>query len=222
MTRTPTGRARLAATLPWLLAAALLPAALTGCTPLVVGGAAATVLAATDRRTLGAQADDTGIELKAATAWRDAGGDRGNVNVISYNRMVLLAGEVPTEADRQLAAEVVGKVSNVRSIVNELAVMGNSSIASRSNDALITAKVKASLVEAKDVFASTIKVYTERSIVYLMGLVTEREANRAAEIAARVGGVQRVIKVFEIISEDELRRMSTDPSNARPTPPPSR
>jgi osmotically-inducible protein OsmY len=209
---------RIAALLAALGGAALLQA----CFPVVAGAFAGGVMMATDRRTVATQTVDQEIEIKALTPLREALGERGHVNVTSYNRQVLLTGEVPTEEDKKRAEEVVGKVINVKSVVNELEVAGNSSLGSRSSDALISGKVKASLVDAKDVFANAYKVVTERGVVYLMGIVTEREANRGAEIASRVSGVQRVVKVFEIISEDELKRMSNDPANnAKPAQPAS-
>ncbi len=205
----------------FVLAAALAcagAASLTACAPLVLGGAAVGTMVAIDRRTSGAQLEDEGIELRAASRLRDLLGDRAHINVTSYNRQVLLTGEVPTEQDKQRAAEVVGRVENVRSIVNELAVMGNSSLAQRSSDTLTTGKVRASLVDDKELYASAFRVVTERGTTYLMGLVTQREADRATQIARTVGGVQRVVRVFEIISEDDLKRIApqqVQPANAK-------
>jgi osmotically-inducible protein OsmY len=185
--------------------AAAATAALAGCAPLVVGGAmVGGTLMVTDRRTSGAQIEDQAIELKAANRLREVFGDRARVNVTSYNRMVLLTGEVPAEADRATAEQTVGKVENLRSIVNELAVLGASSLTSRTNDAVLSGKVKASFVDARDLSANAFKVVTDRGIVYLMGRVTEREGNRAAEIARSVAGVSKVVKVLEPISEAEL------------------
>ena len=194
---------------PTLLRRAALAAAATatlaGCAPLVVGGAVVgTTLMVTDRRTSGAQLEDQAIELKAANRLREVFGDRVRISVTSYNRMVLLTGEVPNEADRTTAEQTVGRVENVRTIVNELAVLGSSSLTSRTNDAVLSGKVKASFVDAKDLSANAFKVVTDRGTVYLMGRVTEREGNRAAEIARSVGGVVKVVKVFEPITEAEL------------------
>ena len=188
------------------LAAALVAASLfTGCAPLLVGGAAVGgALMVVDRRTSGAQIEDQAIELKAMNRAREVVGDRGHVNVTSYNRQVLLTGEVDNDADRSAVEQTIAKIENVRSIVNELAVMGATSLAARSNDAILTGKVKATFVDAKDVEATAFKVLTERGTVYLMGRVTEREANRAAELARRVAGVQKVVRVFETISDAEL------------------
>jgi osmotically-inducible protein OsmY len=158
----------------------------------------------TDRRTSGAQIEDQAIEFKALNRVRDILGDRGHVNVVSYGRQVLITGEVPTDADKVAVAQTVSRIENVHSIVDELAVMAPSSITGRSNDTILTSKVKASLVDAKDIMANAFKVVTERGTVYLMGRVTEREANRAADVARSVPGVQKVVKVFDIVSEAEL------------------
>ena len=169
-----------------LLAAAALAAGLSACAPLVVGGAVMGGMMATDRRTTGTQVEDEGIELRAVNRIRETLGDRAHVNVTSFNRQVLLTGEVPTAQDRATVDQIVAGVNNVRSVVNDLAVMPSTSLGQRSNDVLITGKVRASFVDAKDVFASAYKVVTERNVVYLMGLVTPREATRATEIARGV------------------------------------
>jgi osmotically-inducible protein OsmY len=188
------------------LSALAVVSALSGCAPLVVGSAVMGGMVATDRRTSGAQLDDEGIELRSANRLREALGERGHVNVTSYNRQVLLTGEVPSEQDRQLVEKTVSGVDNVRSIINELGVLGNTSLTQRSSDALITGRVKASMVDAQDVFANAFKVVTERGAVYLMGRVTQREADRATELTRSVSGVQRVVRVLEIISDAELQR----------------
>lgn len=190
------------------LAAAMVAVTLSGCAALLVGGAAVgTALMVSDRRTSGVQIEDQAIELKAGQRIRETVGDRGHVNVTSYNRMVLLTGEVASEADRTAIEQAVARIENVRSTVNELAVMGSSSMTSRSNDTVLTSKVKASFFDAKDIQANTIKVVTERATVFLMGRVTEREAKRAAELARGVSGVQKVVRVFEILTEAELAAM---------------
>ena len=166
----------------------------------MVGG----TLMVTDRRTSGAQVEDQAIELKAINRVREALGDRGHVSVTSYNRLVLLTGEVPAEADRVAVEQALARVENVRSTVNDLAVMGNSSLTSRSNDTILTSKVKASFVDARDMLSNAFKVLTERGTVYLMGRVTEREAKRAADLARSISGVQKVVRVFEIVTEAEL------------------
>lgn len=191
-----------------LLAASSLTLALSACAPVIVGGAMiGGGLVATDRRTSGAQLEDEGIELRSSSRLRDALVERAHVNVTSYNRQVLLTGEVPTEQDKQAANDIVSKVENVRSVVNELAVLGNASLTQRSSDALLSGRVKAMLVDAKDLYANAFKVVTERGTVYLMGRVTQREATRATEVVRSVSGVQRVVRVLEIISDEELQRM---------------
>lgn len=193
-----------------VLAALGAAAWMSGCAPLLVGGAAVGgALVATDRRTSGTQLEDQGIELKAGNRVREVLGDRGHVNLTSYNRTLLITGEVPTEAERQSVERAVAGVENLRSVVNELGVLGNSSLTSRSSDAIITSKVKATFVDAKDVQANAIKVITERGTVYLMGRVTEREAARATELARNVGGVEKVVRVFEILTESELANLQT-------------
>ncbi len=200
------------------LAAALAATTLfSGCAGLLLGGAVVGgSLMVVDRRTSGTQVEDQSIELKALTRVREAIGDRGHVNTTSYNRMVLLTGEVASDADKAAVEQSVARIENIRSLVNELTVAGASSLTSRSNDTILTSKVKASFVDAKDLQASAVKVVTERGVVYLLGRVTEREANRASEIARGVGGVQKVVRVFEVISEAELADLV--PKSVQKTP----
>ncbi len=179
-------------------------AGLSGCALLVGGAMVGGTLLYTDRRTSGAQLEDEAIELKGVRRLSETFGERAHVNITSYNRVVLLTGEVPTEADKALAAQAVQRVENVRTIVNEVGVMASSSFGSRSADTLLSGKVKTFLVDAKDLMATAIKVVTERRVVYLMGIVTEREAARAADVASQVSGVHKVIRVFDIVTEAEL------------------
>jgi osmotically-inducible protein OsmY len=181
---------------------------LSACMGLAMGGAVLGTLAATDRRTLGAQTEDKAIDVKAESRARNVVGSAGHVNVNSFNRKVLLTGEVRDEAMKAAVEREVADVEGVESIVNELAVAGTSSLTSRSNDTLITGKVKASLVDTRDLSANTFKVITERGAVYLMGRVSPGEGNRAAEVTRGVSGVQKVVKVFEYIGEDEARQLS--------------
>lgn len=177
---------------------------LAGCEVLLLGGAVVgTGLVATDRRTAGTQLEDESIALKAESRAR-ALATLGRIDVTSYNRVALVTGEVPAEADKAAVEKAVAGVENVRSVVNELAVGPNASLGQRSSDSVLTGKVKASLVDAKDLQANAFRVVSERGIVYLMGRVTERESNRAADIARGVPGVQKVVKVFEVITEAEL------------------
>jgi len=212
-------RARaLALTAALLCTATLLPA----CAPLLIGGAmVGGGMVAIDRRTSGAQVEDETNELKGSSRIGDLA-TLGHVSVTSYNRMLLLTGEVPTENDKLRAGEAVRQMENVRGVYNELAVMPNSSIGNRSNDAILSAKVKATLIDAKDLQANAVKVVTERSIVYLMGRVTEREATRAADLARAVPGVRKVVRVFEVISEAELAGLAAQnsaPNKATTTKP---
>ena len=183
---------------------ALASAALSGCAALIVGGAVGTALMVSDRRTSGVQIEDQAIELKALTRIRETVGERGHISATSYSRTLLLTGEVASEADRTALEQSLSRIENLRSTVNELAVMGSSSMASRSSDTVITSRVKASYLDAKDLQANAIKVVTERGTVYLMGRVTEREATRATELARGISGVQKVVRVFEIVTEAEL------------------
>jgi osmotically-inducible protein OsmY len=191
---------------------------LAGCAPLVVGGAAMGALMVTDRRTSGAQIDDETIELRSGARLREAFGDTAHVNVNSYNRQVLLTGEVPNAAARQRAEQIVGGVDNVKGIVNELVVMGTTTLAERSVDVLVTGKVRASFVDASDLQATAFRVVTERGTVYLMGRVTAGEADRATQIARQISGVNKVVRVFEIISVDEARRAGMIQPGAAPAP----
>jgi osmotically-inducible protein OsmY len=188
-----------------VLGAVLAGATLSACAPLLVGGAVVGgSLLVTDRRSSGAQIDDQAIELKGANRVNEVLGDRGRVSITSYNRQVLITGEVLSEADKAAAGQAVSKVDNVRAIFNELGIGPGSSLTSRSNDLVLTSKVKASFVDAADLHANAVKVVTERGTVYLMGRVTEREANRATEITRGVSGVLKVVRLFEIVGEAEL------------------
>jgi osmotically-inducible protein OsmY len=190
-------------------------AGLSGCFPLLVGGAVTTVMVASDRRTPGTVVEDNGIQLKASNRISDSLGERGHVNVTAYNRQVLLTGEVPSEQDKQLVEKIAANVENVQSVLNELAIMGNSTFGQRSSDTLVTSRVKANLVDAKDLYANAFKVTTERGTVYLMGRVTKREADRATEVVTATSGVQKLVRILEFISEDELVRMMQQPPDAK-------
>ena len=187
---------------------------LSGCAPLVLGGAVATGIMITDRRTTGAQVEDQAIEIKIATAVRQELGDRVHLNVTSFNRKVLLTGEVTTAAEKERIEKIAQSQENVQSVVNDLAQMPASSLTQRSKDAVITSRVKAAFIDAKDLQANAVKVVTERGIVYLMGRVTSREAKRATDIVRGMGGVGKVVRVFDEISEEELKRLS-QPTTSR-------
>lgn len=175
-----------------------------GCIALLGAGAVAGGLSLNDRRTGGTQIEDQSIELKSGGRLREAIGDKGHVNVTSYNRIVLLSGEVGTDADKAAAEKAVRDIEGVSNVVNELEVGPNSTISTRSSDTVITTRVKSALIDAKDVQASAIKVVTERGNVYLMGRVTEREATRASEVARAQPSVLKVVRVFEILTEEQL------------------
>ena len=177
---------------------ALLPV-LSGCMAVAVGGAAATgVIMAEDRRTVGTFTEDQGIELKAASRIDEKVKD-GHINVTSYNRTVLLTGEVPTEAAKADAERIARAVDNVRSVFNELQVAGNASLQARTNDTVLTSKVKARFLDAGKFSPLHVKVVTENGTVYLLGLVKRQEAADATEVARTTGGVRKVVRVFEYL-----------------------
>ena len=187
-----------------LTAALAMASVFSACAPLIVGGAMlGTGLVAADRRTTGTQIDDEAIELRAASRIRELA-TLGQISVTSYNRQVLLTGEVPGAAERTAVEQALVRVDGVRGVFNELVVAPNSAFSSRSADSVLSTKVKATLVDAKDVQANAYKVVAERRVIYLMGRVTEREANRGAQLASQVSGVEKVVKVFEVVSERDL------------------
>lgn len=199
-----------------LAAALALAGACAGCAPLLLGGAViGGGLVVTDRRTTGIQVEDEGIELRAASRVRGLA-TLGQVSVTSYNRTVLLTGEVPAEAEKAAVAQAVRQVENVREVINELVVAPNSPLGSRSSDAILSGKVKATFVDAKDLQANAFKVVAERGVIFLMGRVTEREAARGAELAASVAGVQKVVRVLELMTEQQLSELGRAAQPAGP------
>jgi osmotically-inducible protein OsmY len=182
-----------------LIAATLLAGNLAGCVPVVAGGAAAGGLMAADRRTSGAYVEDQEIEIKGEKRISEKLGDKIHVNVTSFNRNVLITGEAIDEASKQTAESIVKEIENVRSVTNELIIGGASSLSSRSNDSYITSKVKARMLSENRFPTNYVKVVTEDSTVYLMGMVTRKEAEDAVEIARGTEGVQKVVKVFEYV-----------------------
>ena len=182
----------------------ILIALLQGCAPLMVGGAATTASVAHDRRTAGSFIEDQAIEMKAATEINAQPElkRQGHLNVTSFNMIVLVSGEVPSEALRQRAGEVIGAIEKVRRVHNEVVVAAPSAMMSRSSDSLITAKVKTSLFRIKGMenFDPTrVKVVTENGTVFLMGILNRAEGDATARAASGVGGVQRVVKLFEYL-----------------------
>ncbi|MEJ8811508.1 BON domain-containing protein [Variovorax ureilyticus] len=192
-----------------LAAGAVTLAGLSACAPLVVGGAAVAGagMVATDRRSSAAQVDDQAIELRGAARIRDIANDDMNVTVTSFNRQVLLTGTVGSEADKRKVEEAIRRVDNVRSVVNEVVVGPGSSFPDRSNDAFITGKVKAALLDQNDIFANSFKVVTERGVVYLMGIATRTETDRATDVARGTSGVKKVVRMVEVISDQELANL---------------
>lgn len=188
-------------------------AAAQGCIPVIVGGTGMAVAMVSDRRSSGAYVEDEGIEWKSVKRIEDALGDKVHVNTTAFNRKLLLTGEAFNEASREEAGRIAAAVENVKEVVNELRVAPTSSLSARSNDSYISSQVKARFVPQKDFRVQQVKVVTEASTVYLMGLVTQREGNAATEVARTTSGVQKVVRVFEYISEDEARRLDNTSSN---------
>ncbi len=174
---------------------------LQACAPVVVGTAATGVVVAHDRRTTGTVIDDQGIEFKANQAFYEDKeiGDSSHVNVTSFNMVVLISGETPSEELKQRIGNIVATLPKVTHVYNELTISAPSSLVSRSSDSLITSKVKTRLLTIKDFDGTRVKVVTEKGIVYLMGLVTQQESEIATNAARQVGGVQKVVKLFQYI-----------------------
>ena len=196
-----------------ILLAALVPV-LSGCFGAAAVGVGAGALAFADRRATEVQVTDEGIELRSGSRISEKYGSNTHVNVTSYNRTVLLTGEVPDAGAKAAIEKIVAEVPNVKAISNELQVAGTSTLAARSNDTYITSKVKARFIDTNKFAANHVKVVTEAGVVYLMGLVTQTEANDAVEVARTTGGVLKVVRVFEIIGADEARRLSPQPAPA--------
>ena len=205
-----------------LVIVALAAMLLGGCVPLVVGSAAVgTAMVVSDRRTSGSQLEDEGIEMRAANRIGELLGDSGHVSATSYNRTLLLTGEVPNAQLRQQIGDAAARIDNVRTVVNETVVDFPASITQRSADTLTTGRVKAALVDTRNIQSRAIKVLTDRGVVYLMGIVTQREADIAAEVARNVGGVQKVVRVLEVVSENELARARAAGSGTTPVAAPA-
>ena len=179
------------------ITASLVAGTLSGCLGVAAVGVGTAVISAVDRRTTGVQVDDEGIELRASNRVNERFGDKVHVNITSYNRSVLITGEVPDQNAKSEIEKIVSGTVNVRSVTNDLQVAGGAALSSRASDATITGKVKARFVDANTFNAFQVKVVTEASVVYLMGIVTESEAAAAVEVARTTGGVRKVVKVFE-------------------------
>ena len=193
----------------WATWATCLPLVLvlSGCVAAVATGVGAGALMVTDRRAAETYVTDEGIELRAADRIKDNFGRKVRVSVVSYNRNVLLVGQVPDEATKVEAEKLVGGVPNVKAISNELQIGSAQSLTGESSDAYITTKVKARFVDANKFATNHVKVVTEAGVVYLLGIVTQREADAAVEIARTTAGVQKVVRVFEIISDQDARQI---------------
>lgn len=192
---------------------------LQGCIEMAVVGAGAAVVSVENRRTTGAQFEDESIELRAVNRIRERFADKAHINVTSYNRAVLLTGEAPDERIKAEAEKIVLGLPNVRGVTNEIQIEGTSSLGSRSNDGFITSKVKARFLDANRFNVLHVKVVTESGIVYLLGIVTEKEADAAVEIARTTGGVRKVIKIFEYCQPtDEICRPRPAPKGEETTP----
>ena len=217
-------RFRIGKTLRNLALLALCAPILAGCFGAAAVGVGAGALMLSDRRNSETYLSDEGIEIRVANRISEKYGDKVHVNVTSYNRMVLVTGEVPNEAAKADVEKIASGVPNVKSISNELAIAGPSSFGGRSNDSYVTSKVKARFVDANKFSPNHVKVVTEAGVVFLLGLVTQAEANASVEIARTTGGVQKVVRVFEIISPEQAKALDNTPppaapaQDAKPTP----
>jgi len=198
------------------LLAAVLAGSLQGCLPIVAAGAGAGALMANDRRSSGAYVEDESLEWKIEGQISDRYGDRAHVNAVSFNRIVLLAGEAPDQATKDELTRIASDNANVRNVVNDVVIGPHSSVSSRSNDVLITSKVKGRFVDAATFGVAHVKVYTEAGTVFLMGLVTRREADAATDLARTTSGVAKVVRVFEYIADDAAQKMDGQAAEGRP------
>jgi osmotically-inducible protein OsmY len=190
-----------------VLVLSALATSLSGCIGLVLTGAAIGVMAVTDRRTIGAQTEDQGIEFKASESIRTKIANPGGISITSFNRKVLISGQVLDEQARRDAESLVSKVDNVKGIFNELVVSGRASFGTNTLDATVTTKVKGSFLEAADLSANVFKVVTESGTVFLMGITTQKEGARAAEVASRVYGANKIVTLFEYVTDEELAKI---------------
>ncbi|MFA7293054.1 MAG: BON domain-containing protein [Rhodocyclaceae bacterium] len=203
------------------LLAALLAPALTGCVAAVATGVTSGALAVFDRRSFGAQTEDEGIEWKILGNVMNKYGDKVHLNQTSYNRKVLLTGEVPDEQTRGEIERMAAGMPNVTQVWNELQIGPTSSFQNRSNDAFITSKVKGRFVDGGKFRANLVKVVTEAGTVHLLGMVTRAEADAAIEIARTTAGVKKVVNVMEIISPEQARNLDVPPPDSGSTQQPA-
>ncbi|WP_082928390.1 BON domain-containing protein [Cupriavidus gilardii] len=207
--------ARAAATATLMLTAAT---QLSGCFPVIAGAMGAGVMSATDRRPTSIQAVDRGLQLEIENTLATRYSGTARVNVTVFNKKVLLTGEVKDTNLRQQIEQYVRGLPNAREVINELEVVSSPSFAAQSQDAFVTSKVKTMLMTAEGVPSNSTKVTTERGVVYLMGLVTRPEGDRATETARNVGGVSKVVKVFDYIDETERARLDAAASSQNAAP----
>jgi osmotically-inducible protein OsmY len=184
----------------------------SACFPLVAGGVVMTGFVAVDRRTSGAMLEDQAIEVKTSTRIRDALGERVHITVTSYNRKVLLTGEAPDAKDKEQAGEIAKNIDNVSSVWNEVGVTSITTLTERTNDLVAAGRIKADLIDAKDLFSNAYKIVVERGVVYVMGRITAREAKRVSSVISGVTGVKKVVLVHETITEDELANLNAKPA----------
>ena len=189
-----------------LLGAVLLPM-LQGCLPMLAAGAGGGALAAFDRRSLGTQTDDESIEWKASARVSETAGDHSHANFTSFNRKVLISGEVPSEQMKAEVEHIVTGVPQVQGVYNELAVGPVSSFSARSNDSYVTTRVKSRFIDAGKFNAVHVKVVTEAGVVYLLGLVSQREADAAIQVARTTSGVKKVVTLMEIIPDAKVKEL---------------
>lgn len=194
---------------------------LQGCFPVVAAGVTTSALATFDRRSYGVQTDDEGIEWKVSTLVNEKLGDKAHVNYTSYNRRVLLSGEVPSEDARAEAERLTLATNNVAGVFNELTVGPASSFGDRSNDSFITSKVKSRFVDAGKFNPMHVKVVTEAGTVFLLGLVTQAEANSAVQVARTTSGVKKVVNLIEVITPAKARELDVAQKGSGNAPPPA-
>ena len=185
----------------------------SACFPLMAGGAVMTGFVAVDRRTSGAMLEDQSIELKISSRIRDALGEKVHISVTSYNRKVLLTGEAPDQKDKERAGEIAKNIDNITSVWNEVGVTSITTLTERTNDLVMAGRIKADLIDAKDLFSNAHKIVVERGTVYVMGRITAREAKRVSSVISGVTGVKKVVLVHETITEDELANIQAKPAN---------
>lgn len=178
---------------------------------LMVGGTAMGTLVATDRRTPGTVIEDRGIETKAAFRIREALGDAVHVNVSSYNRLALITGEVPDEKRKAQIEKIILDVENVQKTVNEVAIMENASTTARLQDGILTSRIRAALIDEKNLIANAFKVTTERGVVYIQGRATAKEIALMTEIVSGLSGVTRVVRMVDVLTEEDLSGMLPAP-----------